>query len=72
MEHTVAMQTTLQQYVKCNLPSLQKGDPYQLLRINGSKCKLHLDPKTASTLGSMMSVSVAQVVSGHVMTVLCK
>ena len=39
--------------------SPQRGDSHQLLRIYGSKCKLHLDPKTASSLDSMMSVSLA-------------
>ena len=39
--------------------SSQRGDSHQLLRIYGSKCKLHLDPKTAASLDSMMSVSLA-------------
>ena len=37
----------------------QQGDNHQLLRLYGTKCKLRLDPKTAGSLDSMMSVSVA-------------
>ena len=38
---------------------LQMGDPMQLLRINGRKAKIHLDPAVAAAGDSKTTMSVS-------------